>query len=73
MYINEVRITDDLKVHLDNTVIRPYEKITDDIRQFTSQNKKIWVSPMSSFAIFNAVTNQVFSWCFEVYKPVANF
>lgn len=55
LYINEARITQELKSHLDNTVIRPYESITDDIKEFARQNKIIWISPQSSYAIYSAV------------------
>ena len=35
--------------------IHGYEKVYEDIHDLSSLNKKIWISPKSSFAIFNAV------------------
>jgi hypothetical protein len=39
--------------------INEYEKIFEDIHDLSSLNKKIWISPRSSFAIFNAASNPV--------------
>ncbi len=63
LYINEERLTQELRTYLDNTVTRPYDKVTEDIKEFANENKKIWISPSSSYAIYSAVVavNKVFN------------
>jgi Xaa-Pro aminopeptidase len=58
IYIDPGRMTDNLTRHLNGVQIKDYNQITNDISQFSTKNKKIWISPMSSYAIYNAVTNK---------------
>lgn len=58
LYIDPSRITNNIKIHLNGIKINDYNQVFNDISQFSSQNKTIWISPMSSYAIYNAVTNK---------------
>jgi hypothetical protein len=60
LYIDKKRIEDNsvLKQHLDGIKIEEYGKIFNDLGTL-SNFYKIWVSPMSSYAVYNAVTNKV--------------
>ena len=58
LYIDPSRIDANLTIHLSGITIRPYETILADITSFSNSGKKIWVSPMSSYAVLNAVTNK---------------
>ena len=58
LYINPKRITDQLKTYLAGVQIKDYQSIFEDVSTF-SKNKIIWVSPMSSYAIYQAVVNKV--------------
>lgn len=58
LYIDPSRINDALSKHLTGIKIRPYDTILADITQLSNSGKKIWVSPMSSYAVLNAVTNK---------------
>lgn len=59
MFINKTRITPQLDTYLNKTNFFDYETITDEITKYSNMDKKIWISPMSSFAIYNAVTKPV--------------
>ena len=58
-YISPNRIDSTIANHLSGLEFKDYSKITDDITTFSNEGKKIWISPMSSFAIYNAVSNKV--------------
>jgi hypothetical protein len=44
--------------HLRDIKIEQYQAITADLSLLSSQNTTIWVSPLSSYAIYNAVVNK---------------
>ena len=54
-----MRLTDQLKTYLTGIKIKNYEDITTDLKQYSDLKMKIWVSPHSSYAIYNAVTDKV--------------
>jgi hypothetical protein len=58
IYIDPTRITDQLKTHLTGIQIKDYQSVFEDVTIF-SRTKKVWVSPMSSYAIYKAVENKV--------------
>ncbi len=57
-------MSDVVKNHLtDETgaiIIKEYKEIFDEISK-DSANSKIWISPLSSYAIYNSVSNKVFN------------
>lgn len=59
VYIDKKRILDheNLKSHLNGIKIADYDQIYSDLGSL-SNSYKIWVSPMSSYAIYNAVSNK---------------
>jgi hypothetical protein len=59
LYTDKSRIVPAIADHLSGLDIRDYTSITDDITTFSTEGKKLWVSPMSSYAIYNAVSNKV--------------
>jgi hypothetical protein len=59
LYVSPNRITEKLRDYLKNIEIKDYNSITNDIAEFSADNKIIWVSPMSSYAIYDAVKNKV--------------
>lgn len=60
LYINSTRPGfEDIAGYLKDVRIEPYEKIIDDVSLVSSGSNKIWISPSSSYYIYNAVTNKV--------------
>lgn len=59
LFIDSARLNADLRSYLLGIKIQNYEDITGQIESLSRQNYKIWVSPFSSYAIYNAVTNKV--------------
>lgn len=59
MYIDLARVTEDLQNHLNGVEMRQYTNVMADIKTFSDEGKTIWISPMSSFAIYNSVSNKV--------------
>jgi hypothetical protein len=59
LYIDQSRLDQRLRQHLNGIEFRDYDKITDDIKEFNIQQKKIWISPFSSYAIYNAAQDKV--------------
>ena len=57
-YIDMERVDQKLRDHLNGAEIRDYTSITNDIRDYSEIGKKIWISPMSSYAIYGSVTNK---------------
>lgn len=45
--------------HLAQVSVRAYTSIVADLQELSKQNRTIWISPSSSYAIYNAVTNKV--------------
>lgn len=67
LYIDRTRLTTTIEEHLKGLDFRDYTSITQDITTFSNQGKRIWISPMSSFAIYDAVTNKVIK-LFKLYS-----
>lgn len=59
LYIEPSRITDELRRFLNGVQIKEYASVESDIRDSSTAGLIVWVSPMSSYAIYNAVTNKV--------------
>ena len=59
LYINKSRINDELTEHLKGIRISDYNQITVDIEEFSKQNKRIWISPSSSYFIYSSIKNKV--------------
>lgn len=58
LFIDRGRLDTNLLTYLLGIRITDYEDITGELEQLSQQNFKIWVSPFSSYAIYNAVTNK---------------
>lgn len=58
LFIDQSRLTDALRKHLAGFYFKDYTAIEDDITA-ASGSSVVWVSPMSSYAIYNAVSNKV--------------
>lgn len=59
MYIDQTRITDSVRQHLAGIQFSDYDKITIELKQLSDAGKTIWVSPQSSYGIYEVV-NKVF-------------
>ena len=59
LFIDRGRLDTNLLTYLLGIRITDYEDITGELEELSQQNFKIWVSPFSSYAIYNAVTNKV--------------
>ena len=60
LYINSTRPKfQEIASYLKGINVRPYEAIIGDISLVSSGNNTIWISPASSYYIYNAVTNKV--------------
>lgn len=57
-YIDMERVDQKLRDHLNGAEIRDYTSITNDIKAYSDIGKKIWISPMSSYAIYGSVTDK---------------
>ena len=59
-YLDQSRLTTAIRNHLGNDIeTEDYDKVFVDLDRFSREGMKIWVSPMSSYAIYNAVTIKV--------------
>ncbi|RNA02064.1 Xaa-Pro aminopeptidase [Brachionus plicatilis] len=58
LYIDQNRIKDSIKRHLDGVLMKDYDQIIDEIKNYSSNEFKIWISPMSSYAVYDAVSNK---------------
>lgn len=59
LYIDQTRLTDALRNHLAGFQFKDYTAIESDITAASGSGSVVWVSPMSSYAIYNAVSNKV--------------
>ena len=59
LYLNQQRLTNQLKQHLTGIHFRDYELITTEVKSLSEADMKIWVSPSSSYAIYNSVSKKV--------------
>lgn len=63
LYIEEDKVTDSLKEYLTNgdvaVAIKKYQEVFQDLTQESSSGKKIWCSALSSYAIYNSITDKV--------------
>lgn len=61
LYIERNRIDSNpaVKEYLKDFLIKDYESILGDIRTASDAGKRIWVSPSSSFSIYEAVSMKV--------------
>ena len=59
LFIEHGRLDTKLEEYLLGIRIKNYEDITGELEILSKDNLKIWVSPFSSYAIYNAVTNKV--------------
>lgn len=57
LYIDQNRLTN-LTEHLNGVDTKDYNQIEEMIRNYSRNGLKIWVSPMSSYSIYNAVLNK---------------
>ena len=53
-YVDEGR-ADHLNTYLADVIIKPYDDVIADIKEFTEQGKRMWVPTASSYAIYTAV------------------
>lgn len=58
LFINQTRLTEPIKKHLDGVIDKDYDQIIDAIKNYSAKEFKIWISPMSSYAIYSAVRNE---------------
>jgi Xaa-Pro aminopeptidase len=63
LYLELSRQTDSLKEYLNSSgvaiAVKDYQTIFNDLSQISGDGKKIWASPLSSYAIYNSITNKV--------------
>lgn len=61
LFIDSARLDASLRTYLLSAGIKTdnYEDIIKVVGELSAQNYKIWVSPFSSYAIYNAVTDKV--------------
>ena len=61
IFIEKKRIDSNpqVKEYLEKFEIKDYESILGEIRAASAAGKAIWVSPMSSYAVYDAVSNKV--------------
>lgn len=59
MYIEANRLKAELIQHLNGVQIKDYTAVESDIKAASDSGSIVWVSPMSSYAIYNAVSNKV--------------
>lgn len=59
LFINNSRLNDDIKQHLNGVIFHEYDQILKVITSLSESGKKVWISPMSSYAVYNAVVNKV--------------
>lgn len=56
-YLDQSRLTEAIRSHLGSDIeTQDYDQVFVDLDRFSREGMKIWVSPMSSYAIYNAVT-----------------
>lgn len=59
LFIDQNRLKDDeLQNHLDGVDFKDYNQIEEMIKNYSDNGQKIWISPMSSYSIYNAVLNK---------------
>jgi hypothetical protein len=59
LYIDQSRLDTHLREYLDPIQIKDYSAVNSDIQAASESGKKIWVSPMSSYSIYDSVKNKV--------------
>lgn len=59
LYIDLNRLNDELREHLNGIQFKEYTSVESDIQAASEAGRTVWVSPMSSYSIYNAVTNKV--------------
>jgi hypothetical protein len=59
LFIDKGRLDTKLQEYLLGIRLKYYEEITGELEMLSKDDLKIWVSPFSSYAIYNAVTNKV--------------
>jgi Xaa-Pro aminopeptidase len=70
IYIEPERNTSSLTEYLKDgdvaVTIKNYQDVFKDLRQESADGKKIWASPLSSYAIYNSITNKVKNGLFQL-------
>jgi len=62
LYVDEAKLTEEVKTHLGQVQIKPYTSIFQDLKTLSQSNKKVWIDPShSSLALFN---------CFDDHKLI---
>lgn len=59
LYIDLSRVDAHLREYLNPIQIKDYSAVNSDIQAASESGKKIWVSPMSSYSIYDSVKNKV--------------
>lgn len=59
LFLDANRTNDNMLQHLVNVEIREYSTVRERIKLYSDEGKKIWISPISSYAIYGAVSNKV--------------
>ena len=62
LFIDTARITDDLRKYLKDgnaeIILEEYQTVFSEVKQEADNNRKIWISPLSSYAVYNSVSNK---------------
>ncbi|EFA82726.1 peptidase M24 family protein [Heterostelium album PN500] len=67
LFVDETKIPTDVRKELAGVEILPYDSIFSVLRKYCSENKKIWLDPRSSLAIYNSVQKEHL---FEKTNPI---
>jgi hypothetical protein len=61
LYVDQTRGNfSKIREFLNTIEILEYNSIVDGIKEYVDSGSKIWISPESSYYIYNSITNKVF-------------